>query len=511
MAQSIIKKSKKAFKYTLIFKTLSQGLGFIATLLLVRGLSEHDYGIYNLLYAIISIIGMISSFGIVDSLQRYIPEYYEKGEFIIAHNLYRTASFIRLISNVLILGFILLLWDTLAPVLKLNGYKTYFMIFTLVIILHMQRAMLETCLSSYFLHKYSKAIGILFPLIKAVGYGYIIIFEKSLLSTILIDTLAYLIIFIALQLLYYNKIPASMGLLTQFSKQEKKRVAKYALFYNFNNASLGLLDANFDNFIIAMLLNPVAVGGYSFCIRLTRQINVLLPFHFFSDVITPSFFSASTLSDNFNTTHFFQLVLKINSILSVPILFFLVLYGDNIIITLFNGKFIEYSNVLCGTFFFSMFNTLPVGLIAQLRERADIILYSKVFAFYNLIADLILIKMFGIWGAVIATGTANLGKKLFVWYFVKKEANFKKMKSFFVKLIGIWGFVTALLFVMSPVIDQMIELYCGILVFGIAFIFQFKLNYFNGTEKKFISNLIGNDRRFSHLKRIILHEDKKTL
>ena len=122
MTDSLLKRSRSAFKFTFIFKTLSKASGFIATVLLVRALTEHNYGIYNLLYSIIALIGMVASFGIGNTLQRYIPEYYEKGEFKIAHNLYLTASFIRLISNVVLLGLILVLWEHIAPVLKLSEY-----------------------------------------------------------------------------------------------------------------------------------------------------------------------------------------------------------------------------------------------------------------------------------------------------------------------------------------------------------------------------------------------------
>jgi len=230
MTQSIKEKTTNAIKYTFIFKSLGQICGIMATILLVRALSENDYGIYNLLYSIIGLIGTIASLGIGNTLQRYIPEYYQKGEFKVAHNLFRMSSAIRLLADAAVLGFILLFWQEIAPVLKIDQYKSFFMLFTLVIIVYQQRNILEICLSSYFLHKYSKSISVLFSMIKALGYGLIVIFEKNLWYAIIIDFSANFVVFALFQMVYFNKIPVTGGSIEKFSTQEKKRVARYALF-----------------------------------------------------------------------------------------------------------------------------------------------------------------------------------------------------------------------------------------------------------------------------------------
>ena len=73
---SLTQKGLSASKYSVIFRVLSQVVSLVATVLLVRLLSEHDYGIYNLLYSLIGLLGMFFSFGIANTLQRYMPEYY---------------------------------------------------------------------------------------------------------------------------------------------------------------------------------------------------------------------------------------------------------------------------------------------------------------------------------------------------------------------------------------------------------------------------------------------------
>jgi len=502
MNKEIKTKTTNAVKHTLIFKTLGQGCSLIATILLVRGLSENDYGIYNLLYSIIGLLGTIASLGIGNTLQRYIPEYYQRGEFKIAHNLFRMTSAIRLVTDASILGFILLFWQEISPVLKLSAYKSYFMLFTLVIILHQQRNMLEICLSSFFLHKYSKSIGLIFSMIKAVGYGMVIFFDKNLWYAISIDLMAYLIVFTSLQVLYFNKIPTLGGSLDSFPKSEKKRVFRYALFYNFNDSGVGLLNADFDNFIIVMFLNPTAVGAYSFCVQIAIQISSLLPLTYLKDVIKPTFFSIGRSPERKNDSIlFFQSLVKANALFAIPAFFFLLLYSDDMIAVFFNNKFIEYSSVLSGIFLFSILNSAPFGTVAQFRERADIVLYSKIFAVYNLIADIILIKMFGIWGAVFATGTATMAKNGFIWYFVKEDAHFKGMATFFLKLLSFWTTLSLVIFIFTPIpsTQRIFQLIFGILLFAVAFFIQFKCNLFEGYEKKFFAEMAAKKPRLTYL------------
>ena len=128
----IIDKGFKSGKYVIIFRSLSQAATLLVTVLLVRALSETQFGIYNLLYSVIPLLSVIASFGLTNTLQRYIPEYYSKGEYQVANNLYRMASLIRLLSNIVILGLFLFFWNTIAPLFKLGEYRNYFILFTLV-------------------------------------------------------------------------------------------------------------------------------------------------------------------------------------------------------------------------------------------------------------------------------------------------------------------------------------------------------------------------------------------
>jgi O-antigen/teichoic acid export membrane protein len=494
---NIKKKSLKAAKYTIIYKPFGQLAATLGTIFLVRSLSESDFGIYNIFYSMISLLGMVASFGIGNTLQRFIPEYYSRGEFKIAHQLYKISSLIRLVINVLVLGLALALWKFLGPLLKIEQYQNYFMLFTLVIILHLQKGLLQTCLNAFFLQKYTQGFMLVFLVLKAIGYGAAIFYDSNLILILLIDLVAYIVAFILLQRIYHKKVNRIEGSLTIFKKAEWQRLLKYSLFYNFNDVGTGILNTNFDNFVIVSYLNPIAVGAYGFCQRITKMVNRLLPVTYFMDILQPAFFSVAANADNKKVNNYFQFLFKIVFIFYIPVFIFFILCSKEVIMVLFNGKFIEYSNVLLLVLLFTMINEIyiPIGLIAQLRERADAIFYSKIFAIYNLIADIILIKYIGIWGAVLATGTALLGKNLFLWYFIRDLGPIKGLERFIIFSILWWGAITGSLFAMKPFILNSYIL-MGIMAFIIliAFIIQFKFNIFNDAEKRIISGFSQNPK-----------------
>ncbi len=495
MTNSLLRKGLSATKYTVAFRIIAQGIGAFATICLVRLLSEHDYGIYNLLYSFIPLMGMVFSFGIANTLQRYIPEYYSRGEYKIAHRLYKTASIIRLISNVAVLGGILLLWDYAGPLLKLTEYKTYFALFCLIVILHRQRSILDTCLSSYFLQKYSQGISIVFVAIKGVGYVFALWFSWDIWFVIIIDLVAYLITFGLLEFIYYEKIPRAGGTFPDFPADERKRITRYALFYNFNDAGVGLLNADFDNFIIVMYLNPIAVGAYSFCYRITKMAEQILPTNYLLQVIQPLFFSSNIVASPDQTNRKFQLLVKITYIFQVPLFCFFLLFSRECISILFEGKFQEYYLILIAISFVSLLNAFqsPVGLVAQLIEKADIILYSKIFAVYNLIADVIFIHYLGLWGAVLATGSATLGKNIFIWFFVRDAARFHGMAPFFLRLLGYWAIVIIFgLFFKTLISSDLIVFFVGACWLCLASWFQLRFVHLKKQEQELLS-LLGSE------------------
>ncbi len=506
VGKDLLDKGISAAGYTVVFRVLSQFVSLAVIVLVVRGLSENDYGVYSLFYSFVGIIATIASFGIANTLQRYVPEYYTRGEFKIAHNLFRLATIIRLLSNTVIIGLVLILWEQVAPHLKIAEYKSYFMLFSLVILLQMQKGLLEICLGAYFLQKYSQALAFAFAGIRFLGYTAAILLGMNLWVVLSVDLCANVLVFLALQLVYYTKIPHSGGSDGKIPRDQKSRIMRYALFYNFNDAGVALLKPDMDSVVIAFFLSPVHVGAYALFQRLSKLIGKLLPVKYLIDVVRPTFFSASIDGDTRRINQIYQVLVKLEYLFNVPIFFFLAAFGQAVIDMIGGGKFGGYSAVLTGIYFFRVLVgfELPLSLVAQLKERADVILYSKIFAVYNLLAAVVLVKFFGIWGAVVATGTALFWKNLFIWYFLRKEASFNGMGGFFVRILSYWlGVGVVSLAVNHFIANQYLGLAVGCLLFVACLLGQFRMRLFNAEERAFFLVLPDRNRHMRPLVKIL--------
>jgi peptidoglycan biosynthesis protein MviN/MurJ (putative lipid II flippase) len=112
----------------------------------------------------------------------------------------------------------------------------------------------------------------------------------------------------------------------------------------------------------------------------------------------------------------------------------------------------------------------PVSLVAQYEEKAHVLLMSKLFAAYNVLAMFLLVPFLGIYGAAIAAGTAQTMKNLFVWWYVRKRAIWTNARAAVSSSVGIWGVVVALCYGLKAVmpVPALFQVVLGVVIFVAA-------------------------------------------
>src|SRR5690606_13471569 len=122
-------RARRAVFHTLLLRPPSQVATFIGYVLLVRLLSEAEYGVYNLFYALLPLLAAVASFGLEHTLRRFQPEYLKEGENRLADRLVRRIGLIRLASTAVVLALIYFLWPSVAPFFQIESYRSVFAIF----------------------------------------------------------------------------------------------------------------------------------------------------------------------------------------------------------------------------------------------------------------------------------------------------------------------------------------------------------------------------------------------
>jgi len=435
------KSARSAAFHAIFLRVPAQIATLVGYVVLVRLLSETEFGVYSLFYAVLPVVGTLLSFGMEDTLRRYQPEYLRKGENRLAHWLTRRIGQLRLITTFLFLVIVFAFWNQIAPLFKIADYREHFMLFAVLLLSHFQCQLLSISLSAHLMQRYSVGVTAVFSIAKLAGYGVAFaVWDLDLWTAILADVVAYCVFFVGLKYAYLFKADHRRGTMSRFAPPEVKRLIRYATYYCFNDAGHLTLDTRKDNFFLAAYLDAASVGAYAFAINFDAMMTRVSPLILLDSVIQPLFVSLDYKHDSQRVHRYFSLLLTLSLLARLPIFAFVAVYHREIVEVVFGGRFLEYSYLLALVALFSLGAVIStsVTLVAQLEEKAQFILASKIFGILGVAASLILIPLVGVVGAVIASGTAILLKNLFIWWFVRDLARWTNAKAFVASATVIW-------------------------------------------------------------------------
>lgn len=468
-------KARRSLLNTVGYRAISQLATLAGYVLLVRTLSEQAFGIYSLLYAIIPVISTAASLGLEQTLRRFQPEYLRAGNLPAAAWLLKMVTVARFASNALILLLLLAAWNVVAPFFGLGPYRADFALFCLLVLLHFQGRILEFALASHMLHRFGVGSTVVLAVTKLVVYGILVAFHGlTLRSAILVDTLAYGLAYAFMRIAYrYAADDGRTRAVYRLSVPERARLLRYSLYNNFNDAGSILLYVQTDNFFIAALLNPVAVGAYAFYTRLNAMVSNLTPIRLLENVVQPLFFATPPEQAQERLPRYFTLLLNTSLLVQLPIIAYATAYHREIVALLLGGKFEDLSWLMPVIIAFGTTSNviaIPVTNVAQYHERAALILGSQLFGIYQIGCMLILIPLIGLLGAAIATGTYHLFRNLFVWWQVRRDARWLNFPAVVTWATLVWGGAILVCLGLKKVIDAppLVALGCGVLVCGLA-------------------------------------------
>jgi O-antigen/teichoic acid export membrane protein len=477
MALYTRKRARRSVFATVTYRASSQIATVLGYIVMVRGMSEQDFGVLSLLYAFIPVMSTFTSLGLEQTLRRFQPEYLSTGDKPAAAWLVRFVASTRFAANIVLLSIVLLTWNLTAPLFKVTPYRVEFAYFCILMLLFFQSRILQFTLAAHMLHRFSVGSLTILSAGKLAGYGlFFWLGRLTLDNAIFVDIAAHGLTYVCLKWVHLRycqpELPAPRFRPTV---ADRKRMLSYAFFNNFNDAGTMLLNTRTDNFFIAALMNPIAVATYAFYVRLSVMTSHLLPINLFENVIQPLFFAIPREQADQRVPRYFSLFLNANLLLQLPVMAYATAYHSEIVTVVFGGRYLDNSWLLPVIVGFATANIIaaPVTLVAQYAEKASIILLSKIFVIYNVVAMLALIPFVGVYGAAIAGGTAQLMKNLFIWWHVRRAARWTNFLAVVTMSLLIWGGAIVTCYGLKLVFDAplIVHMVLGIFVCGIAWLF----------------------------------------
>jgi O-antigen/teichoic acid export membrane protein len=494
-----IEKVKKSSIYTLAGTIAQQVAGVIITWLLIRELTLEDYGIYNLLAATASYLTVLSSFGLKQAFQRYLPEFYQKKEYAQFSWSVRFGLVFRALAAILSVSLIMLFFDKIGPFFQIGGYQNYFLIFSVGFLFALQGRFLEHILEAMFLHKYAVYAHITHVLIRLLLLFIVFYLGYGLLQVLIADVIAYLFLWGMSSLAYRLKGIRSMRgaqKSQEFSKPTLlKRLFRYSGFSMFNDVGKHFIDVSTDFFVISHFLGPSALAYYAFAARIGTMISRWVPSRLMRRVVAPTFFARYARSgDKKELDKMFGYLSKLNAFVMFPIFTLVAVFGVEIIQYVFDPQYETAYPVMMILLVFFMMLAFPMALPLQAIEKPEFVLIAKISSVYNLVMDIVLIQIWGIVGVAVATASAMVFKKLLEYILSRKHAGITIPWVGLIKIImnclvtaalGIWAkeFV-------SDVVSLAIF---GILLLGTYLGVSYVNKVFLPEERNLINKAIGRE------------------
>lgn len=469
---------------------ISGMIGAITMTLIARILSVEEYGIYNILFAFITWISLFSGFGIPNVFQRFIPEALQQKKYDLILSLVKKGLLLRILLTVLAVLAVSLFSGPIGGALKIDGWEHYFFLFSFGIICVLEARLLQNVLIGLLMHKYVVIANICWSVCRISLLGLVVLLNKGLWGVLWVETISWMVWFCLLGLYYHKNF-------ARLYKKKKKPFFPYKRFFRYGAASflsetgVSVLDRATDLLVITAFLGPGAAGIYGFCDRLLKLIKRTLPHSVLRDIIRPVFFFRYAESqDPKELEKMFNFLAKSAAFFSFPVAAGICSIGREFIFYIFGEKFLPAYVPLSIIVLFGVFGVLSVPSIYILKslEKVNILFFSKIFAVYNLLGDLLVVKPFGVAGVALVTSSAQLFQNLFCLFFAKRYTGVQMRFAGLLKIAVNAVFMGMALLMTRPYINGILSLSISILLGCLCYLGMSFLNKaFTKRERQIIN------------------------
>lgn len=471
-------------------KIISQAFSIIVSVLIIKKLSVEDYGTFNLLVGTLVVFEVFGSSSIKMIFSRYIPELVQTNYFSSLKKIIIVGLSISSVFIILLFSLTFIFQNKFAVFFHIDNFSDYLIFFCIYALFGYFSKLIISISSSLLLHKYLSITEIIKSILSIIIYLYFLpVLTVSLM--LLIGSFLFLFIIISNSItiiVYYKRLKDNRE--TPKKDFNWKRVVRFGLFSTANELGAGIVGKTSDYFIISALSNTYFLGLYAFAYKIYGIVFRLLPLEDIRSVLRPIFIQKFTVSykkEEFIRTFNFIIKLML-PVHFLPAIYFFI-FGKSIIIYLFDSKYIDAFGItniiLFGNIIMAFF--YPVNLAAHLKERMDIMLYSKIVVIFSIIAGIYAMKYFGINGVALVTITGNFFKNFLIYLFMKTKADIVYRKKGYLNFV----FIIIILLILFKWTSYIIVNVYWLILFSLIFfiMFCFLLIIFNPFTKYEINKL----------------------
>jgi len=479
--------------------------GFIVSIMVVRGLSQEHYGGYKLISTILSVGPLLYGFGLESALARFGTEILARGQ---RNKLLRFVFQILGIRGgaiLLIIALSVFVWTDFAAFFNFPDVLAEHPVpVIMIVILTATNLLWGTALHAVRMAQYQDRLtDISLAIFRLIAFGFAvwmgwgltgIIFSWS--ATLAFGTVQHTVRNVR-WISRMRRMRDDAGVESTEQVLFRRRVVRFAALSAITGSIYVMKDIAVDNLVIAKMLGPESVALYGLVTTIVLMVIQVNPVGIMRSVTnTWIVHRYHENSDPAMLLKIFRTLNKATLVVSLPLYVSLIVLGDKVIGIVFRPDYLAaYPTlvVLCSTMFFVDLARAFQPLIFVL-EKKELELAIFVLAVYNLVLDIVLVPQFGIIGAAIATGSANVLQLLFLygafWIYVGLPVRFPF--SALARVTIILMPVVGVTIVVRPFVTSIPLLITVFVVSGIYYVFMVvKLGPFDDDERQTCRQALG--------------------
>jgi O-antigen/teichoic acid export membrane protein len=503
-----LKIALKGALFALLGAIISKLFTYLYRLVIARFLGVEEYGVISLALAVLSFALVFSVMGMNQGVMRMFSYYHGKNKREKALSSYYSARKIVLFLSLFFALSLFLLSDFLAEVVFKNpSFSKILKILSLLV-------------------PFMSLNEIIWALFMAEKKPELLFYINYLLDKVIRLVLTFLALFIGLGVIgvaysYLISGIITFFLATYFAKKQilntkfrSENLKKELLNYSIPLMFAGVISTIFlwtDTVLLGIFKSAKEVGLYNAAIPTANLIN--LPAIALGSFFVPLFTEILAKKKHSMLKSFTSSISRWIYIAALPLLFILLIFGQDLLIILF-GKEFGLAYIALVVLALKEFSNLPISvsswIIASYGKSNLLLKFSLFGTILNIILNILLIPKFGIFGA----GLATLISSIFFGSFIIFRA--KKISGFFPADTGIYKPLIASLLssILIFLIDRLLFAttpFYAIFIYAIFFVsIYFSLIYilrgFTKEDKELMEFIL---KRMSKLKLGIASESAK--
>ncbi|MFW5928064.1 MAG: flippase, partial [Thermoplasmatota archaeon] len=439
-------------------------IGIISGILFPRLLGPDQWGLWSITIGLVWLLAPLAQVAMSTTLTTYISKY--KGNKEKVSSYVNSAYFVAILSGFIVSITLILLSDYLASSVFQDDRLKIFLLLAAGIIFFDQLNIINR--DYYRGYKDFKRYNI-FKLIPSLS---ILVLTLSLLMIysyraiyLVISHVSIAALFCILVLIYMFRKEETFKLFKLPKKNVTKKVLKFGVPLIFTMTFMTIMKS-MDRVIIGYFLETSDVGVYSVAAGIPLMIGSM--FAPISTVLLPTFSERESKGES--SELILKEVFSFLLFISIPLIIFIILFSQDILLIVFGEEYVLGAMVLSLTsieiFLFSGERLLGASVVASERTTRYA-LGMGISAISNISMNIILIPIWGIEGAAIATVLSFLILFIVIISLSKKEYRFNVSQLDLTAIIFLIGTMIVSGILLKKYLDGMVSFITTLVVFGL--------------------------------------------